>query len=327
MRPFPLLAAVACLLTVGASAATGQSAVEGAVDGATQSAVRAFNDDKTWQTVTFADGCRAVMSTRVELETNWGPYDNTAWRWSGACDKDRMITGQGVLTIEFTTNEAESGLSGTRYRIERSGLAKSGFFDGRVSELTYSDADDFDSATPAGSLQRHNFGDARNPMPSFHRGGCSYPINDAGQPDMAPTGCDETRGVAYRNRISGKTITEGKTADAVAEAMRVAAEATGGQCANLPDRVLERFNAQIKALTGRYPLKSVEGPAGSGARAANQWTAFVATEGLRILETHRVCLGPHYEANKTQLETMRDTGLAACAGLSTTGQCPATYPY
>lgn len=293
-----------------------------------QTATRVLNADRSWQTLTLDRGCKAVISTYYELEVGRQDHPDARWRWSGRCTNG-LIDGQGVLITEYTAPADEQGPA-IKFRVEKTGTAEAGLFQGWASDLTLSDDDDYDDATPQGSMQPHDFGDARNPMPSYLRNGCSYYVNEKDQAQIEPDPgkCDEAKGVALRNSLrGGPSVSEGKAADALAEAMQAAADAGKAQCALSPDETLARFNADVKALTTRYPLKNEGGSAGSGAKAVNQWTAFIGTEGLKILERYRQCLGPHNAPNEAQLKAMRDTGLASCARLSTTGRCTADYPY
>jgi hypothetical protein len=147
-----------------------------------------------WQVVTFSSGCKAILAN--ELEMAWGPHANATFSWNGQCDQRGLMTGQGKLTTTFTSAE------GTTFRMEKTGVAADGVFQGMTSEATYSNADDWDDRTPAGTMQLHDFGDVRNPMPAFYRDGCIYHVSD-GQPDMSSAlfDCQASAGAALRNQM------------------------------------------------------------------------------------------------------------------------------
>jgi hypothetical protein len=147
-----------------------------------------------WEVITTSSGCKAILSN--ELELAWGPDGNATFSWSGQCNQNGLITGQGKLITNFTSQE------GTKYRTEKTGMAADGMFEGMTSEATYSNADDWNDSTPAGSMQLHDFGDVRNPMPSFYKDGCQHHVSD-GRPDMSRTlfDCKVSEGVALRKLV------------------------------------------------------------------------------------------------------------------------------
>lgn len=159
---------------------------------------RTVSADKVWEVVTTREGCRAVLAN--ELELAWGPDPNARFSWTGGCNANGLITGDNAKLITEFTNQ------GTRFRIERTVSAAAGMLTGRSSEATYSDADDFDPKTPAGSFQLHDFGDVRNPMPGFFKDGCSYEVDRNGAPNMQEpsfSDCKAADGIAMRSKLMG----------------------------------------------------------------------------------------------------------------------------
>lgn len=278
-----------------------------------QDGSRYITPDGGWQVVRVGTECVAILYRESESEAAWGTGVDVSFHWSGKCNGEGFIAGQGVLTTEFSIE------TGARFRTEKRMMANAGLFEGQGEEATYSNAD--------GPMDLHNFGDVRNPMPLTFRGGCEH-YEDGSK---AYDNCDAAQGAAIREEIraNGPPAFSAPASAAPAPAPAPASvptplpPATGANgCAATRDDSLVRFNAEFGALTQQYPTP----PVSAGMRAQYQYSYFLGVEGLEILARYRPCLGPHYAANEAALKGMRDSGRDGCIAVSTTSQCAPDYP-
>ncbi|MFN7180899.1 hypothetical protein [Hyphomonas sp.] len=306
-----------------------------------------FSKDYSWGALQ-AGQCYAIFFIGDRLEISWAGND-IRYSWSGGCDSEGLITGQGKLTTEFWTPPSDWNPSRTNYRLETTGSASQGMFTGMTSEATFSDADDWNDATPPGTMQWHDFGDVRNPMPSFYQNGCSYFVDGNGQADLSEPsfGCDPGGGQRLLAAMragdmsyfaGGEDETAGGSSEpappepsanasggTVSGALGAAAGLTGapGACARTPDETLALFDRDFGALTAARPL-----PPGAGARDTYQYSYYLGVEGLKLLDPYRGCLGPHEAPNDTQLREMVKAGKTGCEALSTSAAtCVPQYPF
>lgn len=109
--------------------------------------------------------------------------------------------------------------------------------------------------------------------------------------------------------------------------------ATG--CATTPQQSFRNFEAEFGAFSraNRNCLQngtpSCPGMRSSGTRDQYQYSYFLGTRGLAILETYRQCLSSaDFTANSNALAGMRDQGLRGCQQTSADGgaSCTPTYP-
>lgn len=123
----------------------------------------------------------------------------------------------------------------------------------------------------------------------------------------------DDRPVQYRQAMqrSFDSIVAQARADAGGQ-QQAAAPAQSNQCARTPDQELAAYNAEVEQVRQRNPI-----PSAGGSRDQFVWMASFAAEGLRRLEPHRACLGPHYETNRSALANARNTAVNGCEGLST----------
>ncbi len=150
--------------------------------------------DLSWGIFQVGSDCGFVAYVASRREVTWGGRD-IKYSWSGPCDSEGLIEGQGVLTVDFVIPARQwDALSGVpqnewkatprKYRIKASGTAVAGIFEGATSIAELSDGDDRNDATPPGSMQLQPQGrfdlDERNPRPYFFRNGCPYPTDASG---------------------------------------------------------------------------------------------------------------------------------------------------
>jgi hypothetical protein len=150
--------------------------------------------DLSWGIFQIGSDCGFVAHVASRREVTWGGRD-IKYSWSGPCDSEGLIEGQGVLTVDFVVPARQwDALSGVpqnewkatprKYRIKASGTAVAGIFEGATSIAELWDGDDRNDATPPGSMQlqpQDYFDlDERNPRPYFFRNGCAYPTDASG---------------------------------------------------------------------------------------------------------------------------------------------------
>jgi tetratricopeptide (TPR) repeat protein len=92
-------------------------------------------------------------------------------------------------------------------------------------------------------------------------------------------------------------------------------------CARTPDEELAAFTSELDQIKARNPMPT------SGARDIYQWNYAFSLEATRKLETHEQCLGPHYQANLSELKKVTESAKSGCEALAAqSGACPQQYP-
>ncbi|WP_029416372.1 tetratricopeptide repeat protein [Brevundimonas bacteroides] len=108
-----------------------------------------------------------------------------------------------------------------------------------------------------------------------------------------------------------------------------AGAAAAGQCRMTPDQTMAAFEADFGVFVTQYPMPSrlADGSA-PGPRATYQYSYFLGTEGLRLIQPYLGCLGPHEQPNVHALTVTAQRGLEGCEQLSTVqGSCTPSYPF
>lgn len=126
------------------------------------------------------------------------------------------------------------------------------------------------------------------------------------------------------------TALEQEKKQAVAKAMGAKSASQAGSTAGSSYEVrdgqcnLTGFDNSFKAFTERYPQKS-----NWGTRDTYQYSYFLGTEGLKILQGYKSCLSAaDYNANQQALIGARDNGRQGCRQTSSDGgaSCQPRYP-
>jgi hypothetical protein len=113
-------------------------------------------------------------------------------------------------------------------------------------------------------------------------------------------------------RQSGQREFDRIVAEANGAQQQAAAPPPLNQCTRTPDQELAAFNSDMERLRSLNPI-----PGGGGARDQYVWMASFAAESLKRLEPRRVCLGRHYEANRSTLVNARNAAVDGCEATST----------
>jgi hypothetical protein len=93
-------------------------------------------------------------------------------------------------------------------------------------------------------------------------------------------------------------------------------------CTMTQNQALQAFDSQFKQLTDRYPQIRTY-----GSRAIYQYAYFVGSEGMKIIEPLKTCMGIHYTPNRNTLQGMIDNGKRGCEQLAIDpSACVPQYP-
>jgi hypothetical protein len=167
-----------------------------------------------------------------------------------------MISGSGLLIYEYTVIRPEIGFN-RRFRMEKTGTAVDGMFDGVSEETTFSGRNDSNDKAPPGTMTLDDNGGGANPAPWFYRNGCSYDVDSENHVSSKPfNGCVAAEGVAFRKSLKGSRAgdasTPRPTAGSAAAAERTLAE-LGALTGKSSQEALHMLTPALTAAIGRNP--------------------------------------------------------------------------
>lgn len=136
--------------------------------------IRMSSRNDGWMAIQLAPGCHLIAFID-DFVFAWGGFDdleNLRFTTSGRCNANGLAEGPVQLTYEW---KAETG----PVRVVREATAQDGILQGMSNRTVYSEP--FDKP---GTFELHDFGDGRNPMPSFFRDGCKFFVDYDGRIDF-----------------------------------------------------------------------------------------------------------------------------------------------